>query len=172
MMNCREGNESCVEFSSTMGYDMPITSRELGTYCLNSITHIQYTLITTSSPDCLKNGDLSSQFQFPQLQYQWKCLGWENLESGTTNLKCFSSCILLILQIFSERLHVNTSESDAGNISFTTFVANSNINLQLCSFNHLRFRFIQTEHRGGFCDCWEVANLTATLTNGQTKDLR
>ena len=168
-MNCREENESCVEFRSTegqLGYAVPITSREVTTYCFNSITQIQYTLITTNSPDCLSNGNLSSRFQFPQLQYQWRSLRWGNLESGT-NLKWFSLCILLLLQIFSEG---NTS--DANNISFTTFVVDLNINLQQCSFNHLRFRFIQTEHRGGFCDCWEVANLTATLTNGQTKDLR
>ena len=47
-----------------------------------------------------------------------------------------------------------------------------NIRLDQCSFNHLRFRFIQREHRGGFCDCWAVANLTATLTSGEVKDLR
>ena len=46
------------------------------------------------------------------------------------------------------------------------------LQLDRCSFNHLRFRFIQREHRGGFCDCWAVANLTATLTSGEVKDLR
>ena len=35
----------------------------------------------------------------------------------------------------------------------------------------VRFRFVQLEHRGGFCDCWAVANLTVTLPNGQATEL-
>ena len=27
------------------------------------------------------------------------------------------------------------------------------------SDDFIQFRFIQPEHRGGFCDCWSVANL-------------
>ena len=44
--------------------------------------------------------------------------------------------------------------------------------LSKCTFNHFRFRFIQREHRGGFCDCWAVANLKATLTNREERNLR
>ena len=44
--------------------------------------------------------------------------------------------------------------------------------LAQCSFNSLRFCFLQKEHCGGFCDCWAVANLIATLTNGEVKSLR
>ena len=35
----------------------------------------------------------------------------------------------------------------------------------------VQFRFVQLEHRGGFCDCWAVANLTVTLPNGQATEL-
>ena len=41
---------------------------------------------------------------------------------------------------------------------------------QTCS--NIRFRFIQPEHRGGFCNCWEVGDLTVMLTNGETRELR
>ena len=34
----------------------------------------------------------------------------------------------------------------------------------------VQFRFVQLEHRGGFCDCWAVANLTVTLPSGQATD--
>ena len=34
----------------------------------------------------------------------------------------------------------------------------------------IQFRFVQLEHRGGFCDCWAVANLTVTPPNGQATD--
>ena len=56
--------------------------------------------------------------------------------------------------------------------SYDAVVDLRNMRLNRCSFNHLQFRFIQREHRGGFCDCWEVANLTATLTSGIVKRLR
>ena len=87
-MNCSEGlNDSCLEFSSTEKQPdcaVPITSREASTVCLNSITQIQYTLITASSSDCPGSGNLSSKFQFPQLQYQWMSRGWTefNLDPG------------------------------------------------------------------------------------------
>ena len=35
----------------------------------------------------------------------------------------------------------------------------------------VQFRFFQLDHRGGFCDCWAVANLTVTPPNGQTTEL-
>ena len=39
------------------------------------------------------------------------------------------------------------------------FVANV---LTSYSINVGQFRFVQLEHRGGFCDCWAVANFTVT----------
>ena len=49
----------------------------------------------------------------------------------------------------------------------------SHSRLRRCYCNNLnQFRFIQLNHRGGFCDCWEVTNLTVTLTNGWTRKLR
>ena len=36
---------------------------------------------------------------------------------------------------------------------------------------YFQFRFVQLDHRGGFCDCWAVANLTVTLPNGQATEL-
>ena len=35
----------------------------------------------------------------------------------------------------------------------------------------VQFRFVQLDHRGGFCDCWAVANLTVTPPNGQATEL-
>ena len=35
----------------------------------------------------------------------------------------------------------------------------------------VQFRFVQLDHRGGFCNCWAVANLTVTPPNGQTTKL-
>ena len=35
----------------------------------------------------------------------------------------------------------------------------------------IQFRFVQSEHRGGSCDCWAVANLTVTPPNGQAREL-
>ena len=80
-MNCRGAtNDSCLEFSSSSVEQLPCTgpiaSREASTVCLNSITQIQYTLITASSADCPDNG---AKFQFPQLQYRWRNSGWITL---------------------------------------------------------------------------------------------
>ena len=35
----------------------------------------------------------------------------------------------------------------------------------------VQFRFVQLDHRGGFCNCWAVANLTVTPPNGQATEL-
>ncbi len=81
--NC--GGDSCLELSSEGRQSecaRPITSREASTVCLNSITQIQYTLITASSTDCPNNGNLMSKFQFPQLQYQWRNSNWMNIGKG------------------------------------------------------------------------------------------
>ena len=67
---------------------------------------------------------------------------------------------------------VNASNSDIMRYDIIVDLRDQIWRLDQCSFNHLRFRFIQREHRGGFCDCWAVANLTATLTSGEVKDLR
>ena len=67
---------------------------------------------------------------------------------------------------------VNASNSDIMRYDMIVDLKDETRRLDQCSFNHLRFRFIQSEHRGGFCDCWAVANLTATLTSGEVKDLR
>ena len=82
--NCGELNDSCLEFSSSTRNPPdcagPITSREVSTVCLNSITQIQCTLFTASSADCPSSGTLMSDFQFPQLQYQWKNSNWMNID--------------------------------------------------------------------------------------------
>lgn len=49
--------------------------------------------------------------------------------------------------------------SKDGCVSVTNVVSN----VANGSANELfQFRFVQQEHRGGFCDCWAVANLTLT----------
>ena len=35
----------------------------------------------------------------------------------------------------------------------------------------VQLRFVQLDHRVGFCDCWAVANLTVTPPNGQASEL-
>ena len=35
----------------------------------------------------------------------------------------------------------------------------------------VQFRLVQLDHRGGFCDCWAVANLTVTPANGKATKL-
>ena len=67
---------------------------------------------------------------------------------------------------------VNASNSNIMRYDMTVDLRDQISRLNQCNFNHLRFRFIQREHRGGFCDCWAVANLTATLTNGEERNLR
>ena len=67
---------------------------------------------------------------------------------------------------------VNATNSDITRYDMIVDLRDQISRLNQCSFNHLRFRFIQREHRGGFCDCWAVANLTATLTSGEERNLR
>ena len=65
---------------------------------------------------------------------------------------------------------VGTKPNACNIVTYNTIRDRDQIRLDQCNFNHLQFRFIQsTEHLGEFCDCWVVANLTATLTSGEVK---
>ena len=52
--------------------------------------------------------------------------------------------------------HVNFTTSKRARVDTSRFALNGSHELQDSS----QFRFVQSEHRGGFCDCWAVANLT------------
>ena len=52
--------------------------------------------------------------------------------------------------------HANFTTSKRASVDISRFVLNGSHELQGGS----QFRFVQSEHRGGFCDCWAVANLT------------
>ena len=54
-------------------------------------------------------------------------------------------------------------------VSMTNYSAS--IDRIIASELPVQFRFVQLEHRGGFCDCWAVANLTVTPPSGQTTEL-
>ena len=68
---------------------------------------------------------------------------------------------------------ISTSYMHADNVSLSeeqNVVArhcSASINNITLSALPVQFRFVQLEHRGEFCDCWAVANLTVTPTNGQ-----
>ena len=63
-------------------------------------------------------------------------------------------------------MHNNVHAGDvpkvSESISIITILANVSIE---AARTPLQFRFIQRQHRGGFCDCWAVANLTLIVSN-------
>ena len=114
-----------------------------------------------------------SKFQFPLLQYQWRNSNWRNIPGKELlNNQLYNNALLSGLSCIAGAVTSIMTKSSSDVAGYYIMVDLSNIRLDQCSFNHLQFRFIQREHRGGFCDCWAVANLTATLTSGEVKDLR
>ena len=64
--------------------------------------------------------------------------------------------------------HTNFTTSKRARVDVSRFVLN--LYLQLNGSQELQnssqFHFVQMEHRGGFCDCWAVANLALRERNG------
>ena len=118
-------------------------------------TKLSYTLIAVNTPGCVSSGTFVSPP--PQLQYRYGSSDsvWMNIEQGKD--KAIQDCI--VCHNVSYTVDVSVVSKD-GCVSVTDIVSNVNGSAK---FNELfQFRFVQQEHRGGFCDCWAVANLTLT----------
>lgn len=119
---------------------------------------VEYTLITADSPDCPD----STAFPKPELQYRrWRTDNWTTI---------FSKLILylyvyhwLLPYIQTDRTYVllenyNSTENMAHIRVWSYLSELSDIDESLQNGSQLKF--VQREHRGGFCDCWAMANLT------------
>ena len=80
-----------------------------------------------------------------------------------------SAVVLFILSPHLFTLSENVPNRSEERVSMTTYSAS--IDGIIASELPVQFRFVQLEHRGGFCDCWAVANLTVTPPSGQTTEL-
>jgi hypothetical protein len=56
--------------------------------------------------------------------------------------------------------HTNFTTSKRAHVDISRFVLNLQLNGGQELQDSSQFHFFQMEHRGGFCDCWAVANLT------------
>jgi hypothetical protein len=120
-----------------------------------------YTLITANSPDCPS----FQAYPPPQLQYR------EGPESEWTTL---TSKIFLSFSSIISSLLLYYYTLDMQMMDHTTFTTSKRARVDISRFaldlsqlngsqelqNSSQFHFVQMEHRGGFCDCWAVANLT------------
>ena len=66
-------------------------------------------------------------------------------------------------------IDINVPNGSEEHVSVTTYSAR--IDRIIASALPVQFRFVQSEHRGGFCDCWALANLTVTPPSGQITEL-
>ena len=62
--------------------------------------------------------------------------------------------------------HINFTTSKRAHVDVSRFVLDLQLNGSQELVENSQFRFAQMEHRGGFCDCWAVANLTLSERNG------
>ena len=62
--------------------------------------------------------------------------------------------------------HINFNTSKRARVDVSRFVRNLQLNDSQELQDSTQFRFVQLEHRGGFCDCWAVANLTLNESIG------
>ena len=64
---------------------------------------------------------------------------------------------MIIMYYIGENFTLSWTSEGKEDISVTTFIAS----LDKYS-DFFQFRFVQLDHRGGFCDCWAVADLIIT----------
>ena len=134
-----------------------ITNRRVSTIPLDPnppAPQLSYTLITANPPDCL-NTDPSFTASPPLLEYrqgtdQWRTL---NYRKEGSNIISVTDCKFLSM---TPKIVGDNSFTSQDNLT-TTFMGS----LDKYS-DFIQFRFIQLDHRGGFCDCWAVAGLTIT----------
>ena len=62
--------------------------------------------------------------------------------------------------------HTNFTTSKRAHVDVSRFLLDLQLNESQELAENSQFRFVQMEHRGGFCDCWAVANLTLSEGNG------
>ena len=62
--------------------------------------------------------------------------------------------------------HTNFTTSKRARVDVSRFVLDLQLNGSQELQDSSQIRFIQMDHRGGFCDCWAVANLTLNERNG------
>ena len=136
--------------------DFTIISRELSTVCLSptlATPQISYTLITANPLDC---GAVSTpvQLQYRQDNAEWTALDPRKMTASLCSIN-FNYGVSLHTGIDSTHSY-NTHTM--AHIQMTSFLVKLDARL-MDSNKIIQFRFVQLEHRGGYCDCWGVANL-------------
>ena len=142
-----------------------ISGRAISTNCLSGIRRIEYVMITAP-------GYCNSSVPV-QLQYRRKNEGRRFIKPSKL-LNCSHVCVTDMIVLIILACYPVSNASDSSNSGVVVSKCEFELNrswLRRC-YDMNELRFIQLDHRGGFCDCWEVANLTVTLTNGQTRELR
>ena len=136
---------------------------------LNFLIQVNYTLIMVNSPDCLGNNG-SFTASPPRLQYRVNGTQmWRSFKFGSYNDIDNYAIVLFILSPHLFTLTEKVPNRCEEHVSMTNYLAS--IDRIIASELPVQFRFVQLEHRGGFCDCWAVANLTVTPPSGQTTEL-
>ena len=144
-----------------------IISRGVSTVHLNPNPpppQLSYTLITapvaSSPPACLSSDPAPP----PRLEYRANgSLSWMLIEPGTPTKALVKRYNYLLAH--TDKISV-TEEQYMVVRSYSTSIDGITL-----SALPVQFRFVQLDHRGGFCDCWAVANLTVTPPNGQATEL-
>ena len=62
--------------------------------------------------------------------------------------------------------HSNFTTSKRARVDVSRFVLDLQLNGSQELQDSSQFRFVRMDHRGGFCDCWAVANFTLSERNG------
>ena len=133
---------------------------------------LSYTLITAAvatSPSACLSTDPTFTAPPLRLEYRqgnrdgWKTLNYRKEVTDITVTECILACLNLLQSFYNSILLDNVTSGDSSTTTFTT-------DLDYYS-EYFQFRFVQLDHRGGFCDCWAVANLTITY-QGYTNVLK
>ena len=137
---------------------------------------VQYTLIIANSPDC----ELSLVDNFPvRVQYRTIIIGGDGesvsqwmdsprmpgsymyLHYTDLSIDCVQTGIVLTTGCDA------ILTSSAGNLPVHVTVRSYSLQLpndvnHINASQRVQLRLVQSDHRGGFCDCWAVSNLTVS----------
>ena len=163
-------------------------------------SRVEYTLVTANSPDCevslVDNFPVRVQYRLiqetsngadSQSSTKWMDpLCTPSVIPGESFLHSKQTLLVSLFQRYCIKMTVNYNNIDSGcenNLTSSAgnlpvHVAVRSYSLQLPSdIDHInasqrvQLRLVQSDHRGGFCDCWAVSNLRLTLVESSSTNI-
>ena len=161
-------------------------------------SRVEYTMVTATSPDCefslVDNFPVRVQYRLiqetsngadSQSSTEWMDpLCTPSVTSGENFIHSKQTVLVSLFQRYCKKITVNYNNiysgcendltSSAGDLPVHVTVRSYSLQLprdidHINASQRVQLRLVQSDHRGGLCDCWAVSNLRLTLVESSTK---